>query len=306
MTTLMVFRGLPGSGKTTAGDNIARTLGYTRISRDDLRRNLFDKHGGETSVAEEQEVTRVQRKLVTDLLCNGFGVIVDDTVLPNRYAREWLTLAQQVGAEIVWHDLRHVPLDVCLARNAQRSNPVPEDWIRDRWERYCRNPTPNPTEPLGRFTAADEQSIAPYVPDLSLPPAFLCDVDGTLAHNLGYRDPYDIALAGYDVVDPVVGRVLDGLYERCHRIVITTAREDTHREVTEQWLGEWAKVLYDDLFMRAAGDRRPDWQVKREMLDKIGTQYNVLGVFDDRPSVCRAWRAAGLKVFQVGDPHIEF
>ena len=43
-----------------------------------------------------------------------------------------------------------------------------------------------------------------------------------------------------------------------------------------------------------------------EMLDKIGTQYNVLGVFDDRPSVARAWRAAGLKVFQVGDPHIEF
>jgi hypothetical protein len=60
--------------------------------------------------------------------------------------------------------------------------------------------------------------------------------------------------------------------------------------------------------MRKAGDGRKDTIVKKEMfLELVHPNYNVEFIVDDRPSVCRMWREEiGLKVLQVGDPHIEF
>ncbi len=52
---------------------------------------------------------------------------------------------------------------------------------------------------------------------------------------------------------------------------------------------------------------RKDTIVKEEIFWRdIADNYNVQFVIDDRPSVARMWRELGLKVFQVGDPHIEF
>jgi hypothetical protein len=60
--------------------------------------------------------------------------------------------------------------------------------------------------------------------------------------------------------------------------------------------------------MRETNDNRPDTVIKRELYEAhIKGKYNVLGIFDDRPSVCRMWREdLGLKVLQAGDPHFEF
>ena len=61
------------------------------------------------------------------------------------------------------------------------------------------------------------------------------------------------------------------------------------------------------LFMRAPGDMRKDTIVKEEIFWRdIADNFNVQFVVDDRPSVCRMWRELGLKVLQVGNPHIEF
>jgi hypothetical protein len=42
--------------------------------------------------------------------------------------------------------------------------------------------------------------------------------------------------------------------------------------------------------MRAEGDDRKDWIVKKEFYDEISKDYNVLGVFDDRDQVVAMWR----------------
>lgn len=56
------------------------------------------------------------------------------------------------------------------------------------------------------------------------------------------------------------------------------------------------------LHMRKAGDGRRDSIVKAEMFDSdIATNFNVLGVFDDRQQVVDMWRDKGLTVFQVAE-----
>src|SRR3546814_18462244 len=51
--------------------------------------------------------------------------------------------------------------------------------------------------------------------------------------------------------------------------------------------------------MRAAGDFRPDTEVKRELLHAVQNQgYDVRFVVDDRPSVIRMWKEEGLTVLE--------
>ena len=59
--------------------------------------------------------------------------------------------------------------------------------------------------------------------------------------------------------------------------------------------------------MRPNQDQRSDVVVKEELFNShVRGKYNPWLVIDDRPSVCRMWRSLGLKVLQVGDPHVEF
>ena len=57
-----------------------------------------------------------------------------------------------------------------------------------------------------------------------------------------------------------------------------------------------------DLYMRKDGDYRPDCIVKREIYEQeIKDKYDVVGVFEDRDSCVKMWRALGLTCFQVAD-----
>jgi predicted kinase len=131
---LIITRGLPGSGKTA----YARTLQpwVVRVNRDDLRRML---HGDRiyTQTAEAQ-VTIAQRAQVSALLGAAASVIIDDTNLPARVVREWADLAARFGAAFEVVDLRHVPVDECVRRDAARpeAERVGEDVIRAMHARY--------------------------------------------------------------------------------------------------------------------------------------------------------------------------
>jgi hypothetical protein len=59
--------------------------------------------------------------------------------------------------------------------------------------------------------------------------------------------------------------------------------------------------------MRELGDSRPDAVVKQEMYEEyIKDKYNVLAVFDDRPSVVAFWRDLGLYVFDCNQRGFRF
>lgn len=86
-------------------------------------------------------------------------------------------------------------------------------------------------------------------------------------------------------------------------IFICSGRSDEVRAETMQWLRDHIPDLdltLEDVYMRVAGDHRPDDELKMEMLAHIRLRgYTVLAAFDDRDRVVAAWRQAGVPCLQV-------
>lgn len=139
-----------------------------------------------------------------------------------------------------------------------------------------------------------------YEPDRRLPPAWLVDVDGTLA-LMGDRHPFDYSRVLEDRVHEPVAVIVSALDEDAagYHIVVLSGREDACRHDTEEWL-DLHGIPYEELHMRATGDHRPDDVVKLEIFrERIAPRYEVLGVLDDRDKVVAMWRSIGLVCLQV-------
>lgn len=137
--------------------------------------------------------------------------------------------------------------------------------------------------------------------DINRDPAWIVDIDGTLALNLKGRSPYDYTRVAEDDSCPVIRELVTTLYKAGNSILICSGREDYCRTDTQNWLYQH-KIPYTNLFMRATGDYRKDSIVKLEILDNyILPSFDVKGVLDDRVSVVQAWRSRGLKCLQVAE-----
>jgi hypothetical protein len=137
-----------------------------------------------------------------------------------------------------------------------------------------------------------------YAPDPGLPPAWLVDVDGTLALMRG-RSPFEWHRVGEDAPNPPVVELVRSLRAAGNAIVVVSGRDGVARADTQAWLARH-EIPHDALFLRAAGDNRRDSIVKREIFDaRIRHTWHVRGVLDDRDQVVRMWRDLGLTCAQV-------
>lgn len=148
--------------------------------------------------------------------------------------------------------------------------------------------------------------------------AYIVDIDGTIfdpAHRLHLIDrareggpdwpAFFAACADDSPIWPVI-RVVACLAAAGHNIIYVTGRSISTMEAT----GKCLRVVGlpgSPIVFRSEGDHRPDTIVKKERLEQIMRShaetdegFQVLGVFEDRPSVCKVWREMGLPVFQVG------
>lgn len=308
--TLYITRGIPGSGKSTlALKMVKKAKGLLhRVNRDDIRYNIFERDVLETF--EENIVSKVQKAQVSALLYARKDVIVDDTCLPVAHVREWYKLAKAAGAKF---EVIEVPvsLEKALMQNRKRQENggrfVPEEAIKNKFERFT---------PKGKFQPLPDFSKEPikvggvalkkYVPDTSMPEAWVFDMDGTLALFDGLRGAFDWDKVGGDTPNPHVLNLLNMAVASGAKIIIMSGRDSVCRPETTQWLKEQG-VEFEALFMRAEGDDRKDAIVKHELFNlHIRHHYNVLGVVDDRMQVCRLWHDLGLPLFKVGDPELVF
>ncbi|MEU7802725.1 AAA family ATPase [Micromonospora arborensis] len=113
--TLIITRGLPGSGKSTW----AISLGHTRLNRDSQRDAL---HGvRDHTPKHEQEVTIAQHAAVAALLRADVTVVVDDTNIYQQDLMQWEDLAERCAARLIVADqFLHVPVEECIRRQAAR------------------------------------------------------------------------------------------------------------------------------------------------------------------------------------------
>lgn len=293
MTELICMRGYPGSGKTTA----ARSMNKTVISRDDLRRAMFDDlRPGKDG---EDAVTLVEEAAVKALLKANRDVVVDAMHVNPRYLRKWAKLAARMGVDFRVVDVR-TSVDECVARDDSPDRWsdgkfVGESVIRKIAKRFPMERWPDIRMP--------DLSVDPYVPLRGeFYSAVIVDIDGTLAHMTG-RSPYDYSRVHEDTVDHVVRDIVNR-YSEDHHVLVVSGRDSSCREETLKWLQN-NDVTFDQLLMRPEdavdnhGNKLPDWQVKLDLFNRhIRHEYNVKFVIDDRQQVVDTWRRLGLKCLQ--------
>ena len=123
MTTLHLYRGLPGAGKTTraVGDVAAATRQGRRVARvnRDVLRDMAHAGCWDPDLTEAA-VTVAQHAAIRALLASGWDVVCDDTNLKPDVFDALVTLAAGVGADVNVIDMRHVPVEVCVAQDAGR------------------------------------------------------------------------------------------------------------------------------------------------------------------------------------------
>lgn len=282
MTKLTIMRGISGSGKSTKAREIAsKDKNAVIISRDDLRFITFGRY---TDV-DEDYITEIEFAAIRSALSLGKHVISDNTHIAHRYVNQKVALAWEYDAAVEIVEVT-APLDVAQARNAARTRVVPENVIEKQYKDY----KPYKYTPLPTF--------AKYSGTFGVRDAYLFDIDGTLAMNNGHRDWYDWTKVEDDDVVDAVANVAGALYGNVD-VIIFSGRDESSRDATERWLDKHG-IPYNEMYMRPDNDKRPDNIVKMEMFDwNIRHKYNVLGVFDDRPQVVRAWMKIGVPVFHV-------
>jgi predicted kinase len=303
---LVITRGLPGSGKTTFARKWVAEAPRTRarVNRDDTGVLLHGErfyHDRDLMQDTEKAITIAQHAAIGQLLQRGWDVICDDTNLPRRTARDLRAIAIRNGADFEIHDMLDVPLDVVYAQNAQRLGTqafVPEDVIKRMAERHTgRNAYEIPLAP----EESDAGFVEPYVPQPGTPDAIIVDIDGTVALMQG-RSPFDETRVHEDHPNHAVIRAVRAMQAAGNKVIFCSGRTDGCFDATEVWIKQHVGVPYEALLMRKSGDQRKDNIIKLEIFDEhIRFNYNIVGVFDDRLQVVKAWRSIGLPVFAVAE-----
>lgn len=291
MPSLTMCVGLPGSGKSTwAIEQVAKDPNNTvRVNRDSLRSM---QNPVKWPPKFEKSVRIMRDTLIRSLLTQGKNVINDDTNLTPKHEADMKKIAADHQAEFrLNNSFMDVSVEECIARDVQRKDGhVGKDVIERMYYDYWSH-QPKPTAPVR----------PPY-------PAIMVDLDGTycrLPKGMQYPAAFDRDYR-LDTCDMAVDVTVNALREYGHSIVILSGRFSERKDQTEEWLTSYG-IEYDALLMRPVDDRRPDTIVKKELfIQHVLPHYRVTFVLDDRPSVCRMWRAeCGLNVFQVA-PNMEF
>lgn len=127
---VLIGIGIPGAGKTTHLTEFALDTGTIRLSPDDIRERLLGDY------RDNSQNMLVWQRLYSQIraVLRGGSVIVDGSGTNPQYRRQDIELYRSWGAERVVGVVFVAPLEVALARNAQRNKPVPEEGIQHFYE----------------------------------------------------------------------------------------------------------------------------------------------------------------------------
>ncbi|QMP84309.1 polynucleotide kinase [Streptomyces phage Coruscant] len=289
---LLILRGIPGCGKSTfAHQWLKEGERRARVNRDDIRMQFFGKETG----VDENMVTQIEHQQVDSLLKSGYSVVVDDTNIRHKYIKAFVGIAKRYNAAVAIKQF-DVSLKTAIDQNTVRAalggRDVPEMVIRKMHQQL---------QSSGRFNIDAEyvvEAVEPYVRPMDKAPAYLFDIDGTLAEMVA-RGPFEWDKVGNDNPRHQVVETLQALYGCGYRVIIMSGRDAVCQRETIDWLDR-NEIPFDEIFMRPEGDMRKDNIVKQELFDKhVRFNYNVVAVFDDRQQVVDMWRAMGVDCFQV-------
>lgn len=295
---LILTVGISASGKTTWAEKqkYEHTGNSTiNINRDDIRFNIVQP-GSDWSTykftkANEKRVTEIEMGVAEKGVKFESNIIISNTNLNPKTREFWKKFAEKHGYEF---EIKEFPitLEEAIKRDNLRQNGVGEQVIRKQYQQWL--------EYIGRKT---------YVPNENAPKCIIVDIDGTVAEMNG-RKPFEWNKVDTDLPRQFVIDIVTGYADKHNcNIVFLSGRDGCCYDKTRDWLD---KYIGNDvqwiLSMRAEKDNRKDSIVKEEIFwNIVAPNYNVIGVFDDRPQVLQMWHELKLpNVICVGNPFISF
>lgn len=293
---IFITKGIPASGKGTWSKEQMKKFPkkFKRINNDLFRRMLDNSV---FSTKNEKFVNKLKNQIIKTSLRNGYDVILDNTNFYHKIWFEMCEMAKQIGDVHVVEKFFNIELKEAIKRNSERSDDekVPEHVIKEMYNKYIK----------GKRVLVRSEYFYPVLEkekDPNKKNAIIVDLDGTLALNeFNNRDYYDYTKVDEDEPDMTIKELINLYSENGTSIIIISGREDSCFDITNEWLNVY-EIYYDGMFMRKTGDRREDWEIKKEIYEKfIEPKYNILFVLDDRNQVVDLWRSLGLKCFQVAD-----
>lgn len=296
MLEILLTKGCPASGKSTFAKKLVEQGSHVRVNKDDLRSML---HNSVYSESNEKFVLSMRDFVVEECLKKNLSVVVDDTNFDGQHFKRMCLIAEKFDKDIVVRE-KYFPIDLTVAheRNEHRVvGKVPRSVIDRMYKKYVEGKTVK--ERFVQITNKKED----LTQDKNLPPAIICDLDGTISlFTEEMRSPYDASKCEHDLLNEPVADVINTYFNKGYKILFVSGREDKYREQTEKFLKKHFPDLIYSLYMRKTGDSRKDTIIKKEIyIDNIWTNYFVKFILDDRASVVRGWREMGLTCFQVAE-----
>lgn len=292
---ILLTVGIPASGKSTWAKLYAQNNPDTiRVCRDDLR----------LMISGAQMLDCPGEKLVTKLVEHAIANKGKKNIIVDQANCNLKNLRKLVDFASSFDSVQFIPFDstleIALLRNMDRVvGRVPNEVIHrmaDGFEEV--NGAYNFNEVIQKKTYSTEIKDFPIV-DIRLD-GFLIDIDGTLS-NMGNRSPYEWNKVGLDAVNNAVKHCIQSFSQTNKKIILLSGRDEICRSETEQWLKD-NFIHYDLLLMRSVNNMNKDFVIKEQLYKEfVEPFYNIIAVYDDRPSVIRMWKSLGLHVFNCGD-----
>lgn len=303
---IIVTRGIPASGKSTwAKQFVKDNEGWVRVSRDDIR-IMLDNYKSVGDYEYEKTVDRIEKDTIKTLIHQGKNVIVDVTCTRVKYLREYITLANEVGAKLNVQQF-NIDYEEAVKRNASREMIVPEDVMVRMYNTINSNQAAFETE-LSKMESPKPLEEVKY--DDNLLDCIIVDFDRTLS-KLKDRTQYEWEKVHQDIPKNTIDLFsnlsffkeqyddIAGETDINYKVFIVTGRDACCYEQSEHWLFE-NSINFDQLYMRPRNDTRRTTMVKKEIyMNEIRGKYNVIGVFDDDEACCQMYKNLGLPVFKV-------
>lgn len=144
--TILVLRGLQGSGKSTFAKQWASEdpKHRVRFNRDDIR-NMFGQYW---VPSREPLINDLYEGFLNGAMKKGYDIVIDNMNLDNKRLEEieddimWFNSMTSTD-ETVKHryemevkDFFDVPLQVCIERDSKRENPIGAHVIRGTYNKY--------------------------------------------------------------------------------------------------------------------------------------------------------------------------
>ena len=143
---IIVLRGLQGSGKSTWAKQWVNEDPEHRVrfNRDDIR-NMLGKYW---VPSREKLINDIYDGFLNGAMNRGYNIVIDNMNLNEKYLEDiqedinWFNAETSNDNEIQWRyemetkDFFHIPLNVCIERDAQRENPIGADVIKRTYYKY--------------------------------------------------------------------------------------------------------------------------------------------------------------------------